>query len=187
VVSPGTFSIGISLVTTGVVSLETGTLALTKHAYAVQLAGSTVLAGGNLSTAFIYAIVVGDLTGAGTITGDLDNRSYVRPGKNGIGHITVTGTYYQEFGAQLDVQLGGLNSHQFDQLIVNGFAVLDGSVLVQLVNGFTSNPGDAFLVMPYPFHAGNMAILDADPDDGVDFLGDPDAPGGYTVNVNIGT
>ena len=85
------------------------------------------------------------MTGSGVI-GAANVIAYggtVSPGK-GIGTITVSGGYSQQPAATLNVEVGGRNPDEFDQLIVGGSALLGGTLNVTLVNGFTPAVGDQF-------------------------------------------
>src|SRR5262249_2243097 len=60
----------------------------------------------------------------------------------------------------LDVGIGGpAPGTQFDQLRVSGAAVLDGTLNVGLLGGFTPESGDAFPVLTYGGLSGRFAQL----------------------------
>ena len=53
----------------------------------------------------------------------------------------------QGMGGLLDLELGGLNAGQFDQLNVSGSATLNGGVKIALANSFSPGVGDRFQVL----------------------------------------
>jgi hypothetical protein len=74
--------------------------------------------------------------------------------------LTVTGDYTQWSAGTLDVQLGGTPaSGQFGQLVVTGTANLDGTLQIDLVNGYTPNPGDSFTIVTYAMENGDFETL----------------------------
>ena len=96
-----------------------------------QTGGKTVLGGGGatLDSNPTFSLQGGALEGTGQITGHLASGGIVRPGgSNGIGAITVTGTYLQSSDGDYNVQVTGPDPNQFDRLIVNGTATLDGDL-----------------------------------------------------------
>ncbi len=76
----------------------------------------------------------------------IDNFGVLAPG-NQIGGFSTT-NYSQFAGASLQIQLAGTTAGtQHDQLIVDGIAVLEGSLDVELLNGFEPSLGDEFVVL----------------------------------------
>lgn len=82
------------------------------------------------------------LSGAGTVTGHVNNDGTIRPGVS-TGYLLVSGGYAQTNGA-LVIELGGMD---YDQLIVAGHASLGGTLAVVLTNGFTPAVGARFTVL----------------------------------------
>ncbi len=84
------------------------------------------------------------LVGSGTLSSNLVNGGTVSPGSS-PGIITVDGDYTQATGGILEMELAGTNpASDFDQLLVSGDAILDGTLNVTLIDGFTPNYGDTF-------------------------------------------
>jgi hypothetical protein len=100
----------------------------------------------------------GILNGGGTVAGGLDNPGgNVIPGGVSIDslYLNVTGDYTQEGGGELTI---GINSAtNYDTLAATGTAGLDGTLLVNLLSGFT------------PAYADRYTILTADGGDSGDF------------------
>lgn len=137
-----TFS-GINIESNGIVALNGGTL----DALFVEIFGGT-LRGTGLVT-----------TGSGSIPGQVESRSgTVSPG-NGIGTLTIEGRFANADASTLAIELGGLNAgSQYDQLVVNGGAALDGTLSVSLV-GFTPLAGDAFTILTAESLGGEFSTL----------------------------
>ena len=76
--------------------------------------------------------------------------------------MTINGLYQQMAGSTLDILLGGANAGQFGQLIVNGDAVLGGTLDVELFNGFDPTSGEVFKSSAEK-SAAHLPIFVADP------------------------
>ncbi|MBI2297123.1 MAG: hypothetical protein HYU76_14055 [Betaproteobacteria bacterium] len=106
-----------------------------------QAGGGTVMAGA------INVQPGGTLTGAGAVTGNINNAGTVAPGAS-PGTLTINGNYTQGPGGMLAIEIGGTAaSTQYDQLLVNGNATLDGTLNATLVNGFVPSGSEAFTVI----------------------------------------
>jgi hypothetical protein len=127
---------GASLETGGRVRLEGGTL----DAHFVDIRGGTLTGSGTV------------ITGSGPIPGQVENqRGTVAPG-NGAGTLNVVGRYSNGNDGTLAVDLGGLTAGtQYDQLIVNGVAALNGTLAVSLIDAgggmFTPSVGNTFTIL----------------------------------------
>ena len=120
----------------------------------VQTGGTTTLwtAGSNLELQSGQSVLLqgGTLQGFGTITGNLSNTGgTVMPGTTGVaGILTVTGNYSDPMGSFLDIQIGGsMAGSGYSQLDVLGTASLAGTLDVKLLNGFTPNIGEPFVIL----------------------------------------
>jgi subtilase-type serine protease len=141
-----------------VVNTNLGTMELSS-------ATATVVVGGNLrndgsiilvappSTGMIFlpppTLVVastGTMSGTGFVTGSVTVQGTMRPGDS-LGTMTVNGLYQQMAGSTLDILLGGANTGQFGQLVVNGDAVLGGTLDVELFGGFDPTSGEVFEIL----------------------------------------
>lgn len=112
--------------------MGTGVLTLTNttSAPANVQAGSLLFTGGLGATTVSSGAFLG---GTGTITGNLTNAGTVSPG-NSPGTITVTGNYAQTSTGILAIELASAAS--FDHLVVNGSAVLAGTLQINAIGGY---------------------------------------------------
>jgi hypothetical protein len=61
------------------------------------------------------------------------------------------------------IEIGGPNAGtDFDQLAVTGQATLDGTLTVNLINGFVPNSGDSFPVLTFGSGTGVFATVNGD-------------------------
>ena len=131
---------------TGTVQVNKGRLRFT-GGY-TQTAGTTNLSGGSL--AFDYSplnLQGGNLTGIGTITGNVNNTGgQINPG-NTIGTLTVAGDYSQTGTGTVNLELGSDTS--FDKLAITGAADVGGILKLNLTNGYTPTIGTKFTVLTY--------------------------------------
>ena len=113
-----------------------------------QTAGTTNLSGGSL--AFDYSplnLQGGNLTGIGTITGNVNNTGgQINPG-NTIGTLTVAGDYSQTGTGTVNLELGSATS--FDKLNITGAADVGGILKLNLTSGYTPTIGTKFTVFTY--------------------------------------
>ena len=139
-----------------------------------QTNGETRLNGGSISSSSPLDIQDGLLTGSGPIYGSVINRGRIVPGlsSDGIGMIQISGDYIQPAVAEaggpyeviegenvqlagtvsesrgaLDIEIGGLEAAQFDQLQVSDSVKLGGTLNVSLVNGFLPNVDDTVIIV----------------------------------------
>ncbi len=83
-----------------------------------------------------------DATGASFL-----NSGIIAPG-NSAGLLTIEGNATFDSAASLSIELGGLVlGTDYDHLAVVGDLVLDGSLLVTILPGFTPAPGDTFTII----------------------------------------
>jgi hypothetical protein len=129
-----------------------------------QSSGLTRLNSGVLTAGGLVDIEGGVLAGAGVINANLLNNAELDvdgPGSPGV--LTIVGDYTQTSGAVLVIEIGGPNAGtDFDQLNITGQARLDGTLTVNLINGFVPNSGDSFQVLTFGSGAGNFATLNGD-------------------------
>jgi hypothetical protein len=129
-----------------------------------QTAGSTQLNGGQLSATGLVDLEGGVLGGSGTVQANVLNNAEVDVGQPGSpGLLTIVGDYTQTAGGVLVVEIGGPNAGtDFDQLAVTGQATLDGTLTVNLINGFVPNSGDSFEVLTFGSGTGAFATVNGD-------------------------
>ncbi len=57
-------------------------------------------------------------------------------------------TYTQQAGGTLQIEIGGLTAGtEYDQVNVSGLATLDGTLDIQLLDGFVPDEGDTFDIL----------------------------------------
>jgi hypothetical protein len=130
-----------------------------------QTGGTTVLLtttarNATLDTAFVD-IQGGLLTGAGTITGDLQNAGTIHlspldPTRIDIGTLNIQGNYTQTASGVLDVKIAQQGS---DFLNVAGTATLDGTLNISLIGHFTPQAGDVFVPLSFGDRSGDFATV----------------------------
>ena len=133
----------------------------------------TLQDGGTASAPSIVIGAAGVATGNGLLDGDVQNDGVVAPGLS-AGALTVDGTFTQGPGGSLSIQLGGLSPvTQHDQMIVTGAAILDGRLVVRLIDGFVPLPGDEFTILEAASVTGVFDAVDAN--SAYDVLYNPDS------------
>lgn len=86
---------------------------------------------------------------ATTVTGNL-NRSggTLTPGDTLVAGLTsVSGSYTQQSGATLAIELGGTSTSQFDRLTIGGSVSLAGTLTVSLINSFVPAWGNSIQIL----------------------------------------
>lgn len=93
------------------------------------------------------AVVFGSFSGSGGFTGggDLYALGDLRPG-NSPDSVTFDGNLFLGTSTDTFIELGGLGSSDFDQLIVTGDFGLNGELWVSLINEHLLNPGETYLI-----------------------------------------
>jgi fibronectin-binding autotransporter adhesin len=146
--SPGDFSIAVGFVNSASVTSTTSSLIFSGGLS--QLESGTITGG-------LISFTGGSVSAAGLITGSVSNAGAIfSPGSNEIGQLTINGSYTQNSGGTLRVDLGGTVGGQFDRLIVNGTAILAGTLNVALVNGFAAALNQQFPVLAYQANTGTF-------------------------------
>ncbi|MDQ1591371.1 MAG: hypothetical protein QOG71_1998, partial [Pyrinomonadaceae bacterium] len=154
----GATAVNVPFSNSGTIESKSGTLAFGQTF--TQTAGVTRLDGGNLQAATLLDIQNGTLTGAGTITGNVQNAGTLAPGLASAGVINITGNYTQTAAATLAIEIGGTTAGtQYDQLSVTGTATLGGTLSTTLTNGFAPNVADQFVVLNYGARSGAFATI----------------------------
>jgi hypothetical protein len=130
----------------------------------MQTAGSTQLDSGLLTAGGLVDLEGGVLAGTGVINATVLNNAELDLGQTGSpGILTIVGDYTQSSGGALVVEIGGPNPGTgFDQLNITGQANLDGTLTVNLINGFVPHTGDSFQVLSFGSGTGTFATLNGD-------------------------
>jgi hypothetical protein len=113
--------------------------------------GSTFIDGGTLAVSglldnegALYAYGAG-----GTISGDVYNGGLLS-----VTYLLIDGNYTQAASGQLTLQL---RATDFDQLVITGFATLDGTLNAPLMGGYQPQPGDELQVIQFGAGTGAFA------------------------------
>jgi hypothetical protein len=130
-----------------------------------------VIAGGNENIAGCT------LGGVGTVNGDVTAAGTVAPG-NTPGTLTINGNYTQAPGATLNEEIA--SASDYDRLVVNGAATLDGTIAVVPVGGYVPPNGQTFDVITATSSTGTFQTVDQPAGPAGAFY-DPAYPGGATA------
>ena len=133
-----------------------------------SLAVLSVVDGGLVEAIDVKVFASGELRGDGRIeTPSIEVCGIIRPGDEGIGELTLDGTLSLLADSTLAVELGGAGA---DLLSVTGDATLDGALVIDIDQDFPPSVGSMWNVLEANAYTGQFAsIVDADPDDGLDF------------------
>lgn len=154
---PGTLVISGTTNVTGPANINAGTLDIatggtfTATGTTTLASGSTVSVTGALVSPTVNVLLGGNLTGAGTITGNVNNFGTVNPGAT-VGTLTITGNYTQGGTGLLPTELV-VTPHNNDKLLISGAANLGGTLLITTAGGLRPNLGDSFNII----NAGSVA------------------------------
>jgi hypothetical protein len=150
----------MQVLNTGTVSVLTGILNIGPN-YTQSAGGLTILNGGNINTTGTMLIGGGTLSGSGIITGSVTNSGLVTPGDSPTsGQLRITGTYRQNAGGTLNVEIGGREvESEYDRLAVSGAATLSGTLNISMTNGFMPVPGDSFALVTYGTRVGSFTFI----------------------------
>jgi hypothetical protein len=131
----------------GAVTVGTGATLAVAGDY-TQSSGTTALNGATL-TATNVRIQGGTLSGLGTITATVTNGGDLYlGGPSTPGTLTINGDYAQTADGTLHIKVGGPTAGEdYDQLVVNGNATLDGGLAVDLIDNFAPTTGDMFQIL----------------------------------------
>jgi hypothetical protein len=140
-----------SLVVGGAGASVTVSGSLTLSGTYTQDLGSTTFEAGAVTVGDLFDIRGGDVFGSGTINGDVSNAGSL----TAFRAFTINGNYTQTASGQLSVQLR--IASDFDQLLITGFAMLDGTLTATLGMGYQPQPGDALQVVQFGAGAGTFA------------------------------
>ncbi len=151
-----TLDLAVGTINEGMLVIESGTTHIGPWGF-TQTAGTTMLAGGNVSTSngamppsfTSFDIQGGTLSGSGTIDGDVTSEGTVAPGStSAAGTLTITQTYTQSDTGTFEVGLGGTNAGtDFDVLAVEGDVTLAGTLTVSRIGGYVPSVGDSYKVL----------------------------------------
>jgi hypothetical protein len=171
--SPGSFTLannaGFTTASTftdsGTVKVSKGsTLAIGGSGNYSQTAGQTTVDGTLTTTgAGIIQISSGSVFGnGGNLNGNTSNSGTLNIGDavKQAGAETVTGTYTQNAAGALAIDIGGTTAGtQFDQLTITGAASLNGTLNLDLINGFVPTMTETFDIINFASLTGTFATV----------------------------
>ena len=127
----------------------------------MQTAGTTTDDGSlTLPSSGTLSLNGGSLLGKGTISGAVTSSGVVSPGDSltQTGILTDSGTYAQGSGGTLGISIGRTTAGtSFDQLNVTKSASLNGTLTVNLINGFVPTVASTFKIMNFSSESGTFA------------------------------
>jgi hypothetical protein len=162
--NPTSFSITVNTTNSGLIEVQNGTLSVSNL---TQTAGEArIRRGATLSVSNPLAMQGGKLTGAGTLSGALNNTAGTiapgiddpdQPDLNPLGILTINGNLTLGNDAVFEVELAGTDNSdpanpQYDQLIVgqSGYTrtvQLNGTLRVKARDGYAPATGDTFDIL----------------------------------------
>ncbi|MCA9061538.1 MAG: hypothetical protein KDA96_00685 [Planctomycetaceae bacterium] len=148
----------INFTNQGTVDVESGTLRFLTKNY-TQTAGVTLLNNTTLESPTV-AVQGGLVQGSGTLKGHVNNSGgNILPGSS-AGQFIVTGNYTQGAAGQLTIEIGGQAAgSERDHLAVSGTANLNGTLHVELLDGFLPLDGESFVPLTHANRNGTFATI----------------------------
>ena len=89
-----------------------------------------------------------------TTAGNFENDGTLTVGMGDT--LSVTGNFTQGAASTLEIQLGGVGSGNFGQVVVSGTATFAGTLTATLVNGYVPTTGDTFPIVTYASRSGDF-------------------------------
>ncbi len=83
----------------------------------------------------------------GTFGGSLVNQAGKLAPGHSAGSTTIAGSYAQQAGATLEIEIGGTSAGAFDVVNIGNIAGISGQLQLALINGFEPGAGDTFMVL----------------------------------------
>jgi hypothetical protein len=149
-------SVGGALNSAGNLTLD-GTSSLTVKHGVVQSGGTSTIDGLLSVGTHGMNLQAGTLSGTGVIAGNLTSSGLVAPG-DPLGVLTVTGNFTQTSSGTLLEQVSWLGGSSLLKILGN--ANLSGTLDISLVNGYTPQVGDSFILMTFGSLNGIFTSID---------------------------
>jgi hypothetical protein len=73
--------------------------------------------------------------------------------------VSVSGAFSNGAGGTVTTDIGGTSTTQFGRVTVTGAATLDGTLSLNVVNGFSPVAGNTFPIMTYASRSGQFATI----------------------------
>ncbi len=150
-----------SVTNSGAMSVATGaSLRLTSGGITYTQTGGSLTTNGTIElSGSSFLVSAGELRGSGTIISNVpvsNTGATVSPG-NSAGLLTMTADYVAGASTGFRAELGGTAPTAFDRCAISGPAALDGTIQVDVINGFVPAYADSFVVMTFPSRVGAFA------------------------------
>src|SRR5579859_6848656 len=101
-----------------------------------------------------------DAGGARTLVASVDNEGTLNIAPGAANTLAINGALKQGSTGVLNINIGGTSAgSQYDQLNVSGAVTLDGTLNINLINGFTPASGQVFQVLTYASESGQFATI----------------------------
>jgi hypothetical protein len=160
--NPTSFSITVNTTNSGLIEVRNGTLSVSNL---TQTAGEArIRRGATLSVSNPLAMQGGKLTGAGTLSGALNNTAGTiapgiddpdQPDLNPLGILTINGNLTLGNDAIFEVELAGTDNSdpanpQYDRVVISGSnrtVQVNGTLRVKARDGYTPATGDTFDIL----------------------------------------
>ena len=160
--NPTSFSITVNTTNSGLIDVQNGALSVNNL---TQTAGETrIHRGANLSVSNPLAMQGGKLTGAGTLSGALNNTAGTiapgiddpdQPDLNPLGILTINGNLTLGNNAVFEVELAGTDNSdpanpQYDRVLISGSnrtVQVNGTLRVKGRDGYAPATGDTFDIL----------------------------------------
>ncbi len=163
-ISSGTVNVsGASSYSVGTTVLSSGTLGVgttINSTSFLQIGGSLVLNGGGVLSLGTIDIQGGSVQGTGLIHANVDNSGLISPGLASQAKIDIHGDVALLSASHFLAEIGGVNQGtDYDWLEITGSVALDGTLIVELVDGFDASiqVGDTFTVLSASSLSGSVA------------------------------
>lgn len=146
-----------------------------------KLGGGTLLIDGSAGQAVVKAGTLGGIGVVDFLT--VEAGGTVAPGAS-VGILEIVNDLVLESDATLAIEIGGTELTDYDRLLVGGTAMLDGTLSVELLDGFVPQAGDSFGFLAATGGAGgDFATLDLpELGENLEWLLNP---GGITVSLLV--
>jgi autotransporter-associated beta strand protein len=146
---------------TGNTTITGGKLALGSSG---SIASSNIIIGASttldVSAAGTWTLTSGQtLQGTGTVVGDIAIDGDLRPGTS-PGALSITGDLGLGINSETFIELGGLTTGDYDQLLVSGLLTANGVIRVSFVNSFNAAANDSFQIATFNSFAGSSYSFD---------------------------
>ncbi|QDT01552.1 hypothetical protein HG15A2_48990 [Adhaeretor mobilis] len=167
-IAVGNLNINASLSSSGPLQLEDGTTMLAGSGNITGIVEVGPAANLNLSGSYVWH-GTSTLAGSGTVAGDLTIGGSVAPGDSSladsIGTLTLSDDLALTSTSTLAFEIGGTNPGQFDQLLIDGTAQIDGTLSVEFIDlgggVYVPELGDSFPLLSVQGGAGgDYDVLD---------------------------